>query len=56
MSSYRCTIKKDGRTVASESGSAANGSDTVARNAALMKVANKVNLEEENLTLSCDKM
>lgn len=58
MSSYRCTIKKNGRTLASESASSANDSDVAARNAALMKTSSKVNEDDykDGVQLSCEKM
>lgn len=57
MSSYRCTIKQNGRTLASESASSANDSDAAAKNAALMKTTSKVDLDEySEVQLSCEKM
>lgn len=52
MPSKRCTIKKDGRTIASETAQA--NSDAVAENAALAKVNSKVDWDDwDTLTMNC---
>lgn len=56
---YRCTFKdpSSGRTVASESASAANGSDAVAKNAALTKAQSKVDWpDHDELLVDCAKV
>lgn len=55
MPKHRCTLKKNGRTIASES--ADGNSDAVARNAALAKANSKIDWDKrDELSLSCDEV
>lgn len=56
---YRCTFRDptSGRTVASETADAANGSEAVAQNAALASAQSEVNWDEwDELVVDCGRV
>lgn len=48
-----CELKKDGETIASATGNAANDSEAVARNSAVMQITSEMEPDEE-YTLTCE--
>lgn len=48
-----CKLEKDGEKVVEKTGNAANGSEAVAKNSAVMKIASEIEFDED-YTLSCE--